>query len=552
MKKAVSLILLGMVLYSCDQKPKEAQKTTEKVQPKDSLSIDDRLAKYVSVKLTSDMSQLTENQKKMLPLLIEAAQQMDAIFWQEAYGDSQELLGSIENEKVRKFAKINYGPWDRLAGNEPFVEGVGEKPLGANFYPKDMSKEEFESAELEGKTSLYTMIRRDEEGNLMSIPYYAAFPDEVKKASELLRKAAEYAENEALKNYLQLRSEALLNDDYTASDLAWMDMQDNQIDIIIGPIENYEDQLFGYKAAHEAYLLVKDMEWSERLSKYAAMLPDLQKNLPVEEAYKKEKPGTDSQLAAFDVIYYAGDCNSGSKTIAVNLPNDEAIQLEKGTRRSQLKNAMKAKFDQILIPISKELIDESQQQYITFDAFFANTMFHEVAHGLGIKNTINDKGSVREALKEHASALEEGKADILGLFMITQLHAQGEVEGDLKDYYTTFMASIFRSIRFGTSSAHGKANMIRFNFFKDQGVFVRDENGKYKIDYTKMETAMNALSAKILKLQGDGNYEGVADLVQTKTVIAADLKADLQRLANLGIPVDVVFEQGVEVLGLAE
>ena len=236
----------------------------------------------------------------------------------------------------------------------------------------------------------------------------------------------------------------------------------------------------------------------------------------------------------------------------MNLPNDEAIQLEKGTRRSQLKNAMKAKFDQILIPISKELIDESQLQYITFDAFFANTMFHEVAHGLGIKNTINDKGSVRESLKEHASALEEGKADILGLYMINQLHQKGEINGDLKEYYTTFMASIFRSVRFGTSSAHGKANMIRFNFFKDQGVFVRSENGKYKINYEKMTDAMNALSAKILKLQGNGDYDGVAELVKNETLIRTDLKADLERLSDLGIPVDVVFEQGIEVLGLSE
>ncbi|MBL4710312.1 MAG: hypothetical protein JKY48_17920 [Flavobacteriales bacterium] len=266
--------------------------------------------------------------------------------------------------------------------------------------------------------------------------------------------------------------------------------------------------------------------------------------------YKAEKPGTDSQLAAFDVVYYAGDCNAGSKTIAVNLPNDEEIQLKKGTRRSQLKNAMQAKFDRILIPIAGVLIDESQRSYINFDAFFANTMFHEVAHGLGIKNTLDGKGTVRAALKEHASALEEGKADILGLYMITELHAKGEIEGDLKSYYTTFMASIFRSVRFGTSSAHGKANMIRFNFFKDQEVFVRSEKGTYKINYDKMTEAMNALSAKILKLQGDGDYEGVAALVTSETVIKEDLQSDLDRLTDLGIPVDVVFEQGVDVLGL--
>ena len=413
-----------------------------------------------------------------------------------------------------------------------------------------MTKEEFEASNLEDKASLYTLIRRDSAGELISIAFHEAYKAELQKAADLLLGASYYADNTQLRNHLMFRAEALISGEFFKSDMAWMDMTSNQIDIICGPIETYEDQLFGNKASYEAYVLVKDMKWSKRLAKYAAMLPELQTNLPVDEKYKAEKPGTDSQLAAFDVIYYAGDCNAGSKTIAVNLPNDEKIQLEKGTRRSQLKNAMRAKFDKILLPIAAELIDESQRDFINFDAFFANTMFHEVAHGLGIKNTLDGEGTVRAALKEHASALEEGKADILGLYMITQLHAKGEIEGDLKSYYTTFMASIFRSIRFGTSSAHGKANMIRFNFFKDQGVFNRSAEGKYTIDYDKMNDAMNALSAKILQLQGDGDYDGVAKLVAEETVIREDLAKDLARLSEMGIPVDVVFEQGVEVLGL--
>lgn len=544
---------LSLALIACqnNEKPNSDnnQGTTQEI-PKELTDAEKRLQKYVSVELTTNVSKLTENQRLMIPSLIKVAQIMDDLFWKQAYGDKEAFLESITNENTRRFANINYGPWDRLDGNKPFIEGVGEKPLGANYYPKDMTKEEFEAADLDTKSSLYTLIRRDSTGNLTSVPFHVAFKDELAEAAELLLGASYYADNEQLKKHLMLRAEALITGEFFKSDMAWMDMTENQIDIICGPIETYEDQLFGNKASYEAYVLVKDMEWSERLAKYAAMLPELQKNLPVDVKYKAEKPGTDSQLAAFDVIYYAGDCNAGSKTIAVNLPNDEKIQLEKGTRRSQLKNAMQAKFDKILLPIAGELIDESQRDYINFDAFFANTMFHEVAHGLGIKNTLDGKGTVREALKEHASALEEGKADILGLYMITQLHAKGEVEGDLKSYYTTFMASIFRSIRFGTSSAHGKANMIRFNFFKDQGVFNRSLDGKYTIDYDKMNDAMNALSAKILKLQGDGDYEGVAKLVAEETVIREDLASDLARLADLGIPVDVVFEQGVEVLGL--
>ena len=549
--KKILPISLAVLLFACESPvKKETNQQTEKTTKKEMKEVDDLLKKYEKVKLTTDLSKLSENQKKLVVILIDVAKIMDDIFWKEAYGDKSQLKKELQDGALWRFAEINYGPWDRLDGNEPFVEGVGEKPLGANFYPTDMTKEEFEAADLDDKKSLYTLLRRDSEGKLVTVPYHIAYKDEVKKASELLKEAANYADNENLKDYLTNRSEALLTDEYYTSDMIWMEMTDNQIDIICGPIETYEDQLFGFKAAHEAYVLVKDMEWSKRLAKYATMLPALKENLPVEDKYKQEKPGTDSQLAAFDVVYYAGDCNSGSKTIAVNLPNDEKIQLKAGTRRSQLKNAMRAKFDKILIPIANELIDESQRDYISFDAFFANTMFHEVAHGLGIKNTVNGKGTVRESLKEHASALEEGKADILGLYMITQLHQQGEIEGDLKTYYTTFMASIFRSIRFGTSSAHGKANMIRFNFFKDQEVFIRSEKGTYKINYDKMTDAMNALSAKILKLQGEGDYEGVAALVASETVIKEDLKSDLARLAKLGIPVDVVFEQGTDVLGL--
>ena len=371
------------------------------------------------------------------------------------------------------------------------------------------------------------------------------------KASGLLKKAADLAEDDGLKQYLALRAKALLTDDYLESDMAWMDMKNNHIDFVVGPIENYEDHLYNYKAAHEAYVLVKDLEWSEKLAKYIAFLPELQANLPVAEAYKQEKPGTDSDLNAYDIIYYAGDCNAGSKTIAINLPNDERVQLEKGTRRLQLKNAMKAKFDKIMVPIAGLLIDESQRQHVTFDAFFANTMFHEVAHGLGIKNTLDGAGSVRKALKEHGSALEEGKADILGLYMVTQLQKKGEIDGDLMDYYTTFLAGIFRSVRFGASSAHGQANMVRFNFFKERNAFSYNEKtGTYTVNFDEFKSAMNALSKKILTLQGDGDYDGVDRLFKEKGIIGEGLQHDLDRVSEAGIPRDIVFEQGVNVLGL--
>jgi len=511
------------------------------------------LQKYTPVTLTADIGSMTAAEKEILSLLIDVGKITDKMYWYETYGQKDSLLQSIQDEGARKYAEINYGPWDRLAGDSAFLPGIGVKPAGANFYPADMTKEEFEASVLPDKKSMYTFLRRDAEGKLMTIPYHKQFATEVAQVAALLKKAASLAENPELKKYLNLRADAFLTDDYYASDIAWMDMKTNRIDIITGPIETYEDQLFGYKASHETYVLIKDMAWSKRLEKYAAFLPDLQKGLPIEEKYKKEKPGMDSQLAAFDVVYYAGDCNAGGKTIAVNLPNDEKVQLEKGTRRSQLKNAMQAKFDKILIPIAEVLIDSSQLKYINFDAFFANTMFHEVAHGLGIKNTINGKGTVREALKEHASALEEGKADILGIYMVTELHKRGELKGDIREYYTTFMASIFRSVRFGASSAHGVANMIRFGFFKNMGAFERNPvTNTYTINFDKMQAAIGALSAEILMLQGEGDYENVSKLVKELAVINPELQGDLNRLGEKGIPVDIVFEQGAAVLGLIE
>ena len=539
--RVVNLVALGLFLFVPVQPFVWGQQQTDVAKAID---------QYAVVDLTTDLSQLTAKQRQMLPLLMEAGKIMNNCFWYEAYGPRKQFLASLKDLQVRRFAKINYGPWDRLNGNRPFVEGVSEKPLGANYYPADMTKAEFEAANLSGKDSLYTFLRRDEDGKLKVVPYREQFKQPMQRAAGLLRQAAGLAEDVGLRRYLMLRADALLTDDYQPSDLAWLDMHDNTIDVVIGPIENYEDKLYGYKTAHECFVLVKDKAWSGRLAKYSKFLPDLQATLPVPDKYKQEEPGTDTELNAYDVIYYAGDCNAGSKTIAINLPNDEQVQLQKGTRRLQLKNAMRAKFDKILIPIADELIAEDQRKHVTFDAFFSNTMFHEVAHGLGIKNTINGRGPVLTVLKEHAGAIEEGKADILGLHMINQLHERGEIKTDLRDYYVTFMAGIFRSVRFGASSAHGKANMIRFNFFRDAGAFEREKNGRYRVNVDRFREATRDLSSVLLQLQGDGDYAGATQLVQKKGVIGSQLQAELDLLTKKGVPVDVIFRQGPDVLGL--
>ena len=508
---------------------------------------------YVEFPLVADLSHLSDGQRQMLVLLIEASQIMDDLFWRQAYGDDyQAWLASIGVADARGFAEANYGPWDRLNDEAPFMPNVGEKPLGARFYPADMTKDEFEAANLEGKTGLYSFIRRNELGELTIVPFHIEYREELSQAAGLLRQSADLAEHEGFANYLRLRADALTTDDFQESDLAWMDVKTNPIELVIGPIETYEDRLFGYRAAYESYVLIKDQEWSERLAKFAQFLPELQRGLPVDDAYKSETPGTDSDLNAYDVIYYAGHSNAGSKTIAINLPNDEEVQLQKGTRRLQLKNAMQAKFQKIMEPIAGVLIDDAQRKHVTFDAFFANTMFHEVAHGLGIKNTIDGSSTVRSSLLDVASSMEEGKADVLGLYMITRLQDAGELgDDDLMDNYVTFMAGIFRSVRFGASSAHGKANMVRFNFFKEQGAFVRDtETGTYSVDFDRMQKAMSALSKLLLTLQGNGDYAGALKLTDEKGVIGTQLQGDLDRLTNANIPVDILFSQGTSELGL--
>lgn len=516
-----------------------------------------KVAQYTPVRLTADLHGLSEQERRMIPLLIAAAAEMDSVFQQQIYPARDSLLHALSDSSMRRYVEINYGPWDRLDEDRPFVPGVGPRPPGAELYPHGLTKEELEQAIARSPAGRalagqYTVVRRDSSGQLGALPYHEVYAQPFARAAARLREAAALAEDPGLRRYLQLRAKALETDDYQPSDFAWLDMKTNTLDIVIGPIESYIDQLVGRKTAAEAYVLLKDKSWSARLAHYAALLPELQHGLPVPAAYKRERPGTDSDLNAYDALYYAGEANAGSKTIAINLPNDEEVQLRKGTRRLQLKNSMRAKFDRILVPIAGELIADDQRPRISFDAFFDNVMFHEVAHGLGIKNTIDGKGTVRTALKEQYSALEEGKADILGLYMVTRLLERKELSGaSLEDHYVTFLASIFRSIRFGASDAHGRANAAQLSFFEEHGAFTRDSaTGRYRVDFPKMRLAVDSLGGLMLRLQGDGDYEGTKRFLETRGALSPTLRSDLARLGTKGIPVDIVFEQGSAVLGL--
>ena len=430
-------------------------------------TIQSRLDKYATVRLTTDLSKVSPQDRLVLGHFIDAAERVNDIYWQQAYGDPKPLLDGIKDPNLKRLVEVNFGPWDRIDANTSFVAGVGPKPAGAQFYPADMTKEEFDAFDNPQKTGHYSLVRRNEAGKLVLVPYSQAYAAQLKPMAAELRAAAAIATDPKLRQYLEKRATALETDDYQPSDFAWMDMKQNQVDLVIGPIENYEDQLYGYRTAFEAYVLVKDMQWSARLARFAKFLPEMQRGLPVPAAYRKEPAGSASDLNAYDVVYVAGDSNAGSKTIAINLPNDEEVALQAGTRRLQLKNAIQAKFEASLVPIANELIAREQLNNVNPDAFFANVMFHEVAHGLGIKNTIDGKGTVRAALKENYGALEECKADILGLYLVTRLLEKKELKDTtLLDHYVTFVAGIVRSVRWGATNAHSSREHDRVQLLR--------------------------------------------------------------------------------------
>ena len=513
---------------------------------------------YATVPLKADLSAFDDEGKRMLALLVQASEAMDDLYWQQSWPDKASLLAKAPDAATKQLLEMNFGPWDRLNEDTPILPGIGPRPVGGVFYPADMTKDEFENADLADKASWYTLLRRDDAGKLVTVPYHEAYKADLGRAAALLREAAKHSADKSFAHYLDIRADALLSDDFRPSDMAWMDMKTNPVDIVMGPIETYEDQLFGYKAAYEGLVLIKDQAWSAKLARFAQFLPSLQTGLPVDAKYKAEKPGSDADLNAYSAIYYGGNANVGAKTIAINLPNDEVVQLAKGTRRLQLENVIRAKFDAILLPIANQLIAKDQLGNVTFDAFFEDTMFHEVAHGLGIKHVLGKDGqpgktTVSDALKEFSSNFEEGKADVLGLYMIDALSQRGELDkAKLMDSYVTFLAGMLRSVRFGASDAHGKANMIRFNFFAERGAFVREADGRYRVDFDKMRDAVNALSAKLLTVQGDGDYAEAKRMTETLGVVKPQLAADLDRLKAAKIPVDVRFEQGLGVLGLEQ
>lgn len=508
-----------------------------------------KVEEYAQVELKSDLvNNLNDKEKELVKIFFQVGEITDDLFWQQTFGDKSQL-DTITDSYAKEFAMIHYGVWDRLDNNKPFLAGYGEKPAVCNYYPHDITAEEFDAFEDANKNSWYTVIRRNEDGSLKSVWYHEAYAEEIGRICALLEKAVTLAEDPGLKNYLEKRIEAFKTDDYLESDLAWMDMKDSKIDFVTGPIESYDDKFQETKASYESFILLKDEARSKDLAKFVAMLPALQKELPCAPEYKTFVPGTSSDLNVYDAVYYAGDCNAGSKTIAINLPNDERVHALKGTRRLQLRNSMKAKFDKILMPIGQLIVTPEQQKYLNFDAFFWNVTFHEVAHGLGVKQTINTNESVDAVMGTEKTSWEEAKADILGLFMVTKLIEMGEITNiTAEDAIATYIAGILRSVRFGAASSHGKANMMCFNYMEKARAFSRDAKGQYVIDFGKAKEAMNGWAALILQTQGDGNVEFATKYRAENGGITPALQADLDKINGAGIPRDITFIQGADIL----
>ncbi|RQW06033.1 MAG: peptidase, partial [Calditrichaeota bacterium] len=487
----------------------------------------EKIARFKPTEISYDFSLLDEKQKIVVEKLYHAAGVMDRLFLNQVYSGNSEIrkelkASSDQADSLRLILfDIMFGPFDRLNHNEPFY-GDHQKPKGANFYPEDMTKEEFlnwieaNPEDRQAFTSEYTVIRRENDG-LTAIPYSEFYEADLIEAAGYLREAAEFAENKSLKRYLSTRADAFLSNDYFESDMAWMDLQDNLIEVVIGPYEVYEDELFNYKAAFEAFITIKDPEESAKLARFGQYLVDMEKNLPIPEDYKNYQRGLESPIIVAQEIFSAGDTKAGVQTIAFNLPNDERVREAKGSKKVMLKNVNEAKFNNILIPIATEILDPSQLEQVTFDAFFNHVLMHEMSHGLGpgIITVEGRETEVKKELKETYSVIEECKADVLGMYNVLFMIEKGELPATLEaQTWTTFLAGIFRSVRFGINEAHGAGNAIIYNYLLEKGGYEFDDaSRRVRVNYDGIYDELKGLATLLLSVQAEGDYMAAKEII---------------------------------------
>jgi hypothetical protein len=515
-----------------------------------------QLAKYARHEMECNLALLDENQRLVLDELVAAAKVIDEIFFSQVYSRNAEIrdelaLGSGPDNKVlREFFRINYGPFDRLEEETPFI-GDTAKPKGANFYPDDMTKREFETwitehpDQREAFENTFTVIRR-EDGGLRAIPYSEFYRPELERAAAHLRRAAELTDNDSLRTFLNSRADSFLSNDYFQSDMDWMDLSDNLIDVTIGPYEVYEDGLFNFKAAFEAFICLRDPAESARLASIKGHLPAMERNLPIPDEYKNFNRGTESPISVVDVVISAGDTRAGVQTLAFNLPNDERVREAKGSKKVMLKNVLQAKYEKIYIPIAKEVLEQGLAEQTDFDAFFNHTLLHEVSHGLGPGNLVIDgrETTAAKELKELYSGMEEAKADTLGVYNIQYLVDQGELAPErAAKAYITFLGGIFRSIRFGVGAAHGKANIMILNFLLEHGGYYLDgASGRFGVNQETVADGFSRLATALLTLQAQGDYEGAAAFMKKYGDVSPAVEQALARLGNVPVDIDPHYE----------
>jgi Peptidase family M49 len=549
LKLAVSIILvMGIMLTTLTaQKPEAGDPDLAR-----------KIARFAPTTLTADTSKLAPKERQALDKIIAAAKLLDPLFLRQVWSGNEALEKKLQADKTAlgrqrlHYFYLNDGPWSRIDDNEPFIEGVPrEKPAQASYYPDDMTKDEFNSwvqtlseADKQKATGFFHLIRRGPDKKLMLVPYSQAYKEYLAPAAALLREAAALTTNATLKNFLSKRADAFASDDYYDSDVAWMDL-DSPIDVTIGPYETYEDELFSYKAAFESYVTLRDDSETAKLAKFSGHLQELENNLPMEPRYRNPKLGAASPIRVVNVVFNSGEGNSGVQTAAFNLPNDERVVKEKGSKRVMLKNVQDAKFNKTLIPISKVVLDPAEQSALAFDSFFTHILCHELMHGLGPHNiAVNgQETTVRKQLKELYSAIEEAKADMTGLWALQYMIDRGIIEkGMERTLYTTYLASMFRSVRFGITEAHGRGVAMQFNYLTDEGAIKFNEaKGTFSVDHSKIKEGVTKLTRELLTLEAEGSYDKAKAILDKFAVIRPPMQQAFDRLKDVPVDIEPVF-----------
>lgn len=561
-----SAFVLAAVITMAQSEPKKTAATPSEESPLANATTADlkkMAARFAPTELKVDVSRLTPGDRKALVLLIQAARILDPLYMEQRWSANLKTLERLKQDtsdlgRARlHYFMINKGPWSDLDENQAFIPAVpAKKPLGANFYPEDASKDELErwinSLDEEQKKEaqgFFTVVRRGPDSKFRLVPFSEEYAGHLKTAYGLLREAAKATTDASLRKFLDLRAEALLTNDYFESDVAWMDL-DSPVDVTYGPYETYNDELFGYKAAFEAYINLKDPQESAKLAFFGKHLQDIENNLPIDPKYRNPKIGAMSPIVVVNQVFSSGDGNHGVQTAAYNLPNDERVITLKGSKRVMLKNVQEAKFRSTLVPISRVVLKSEAQADLQFESFFTHILAHELTHGLG-PHSISVGGrdtSPRKELKEHYSAMEEAKADVTGLFALQHLMDKGLLKDSLgqgetaeRKLYTTFLASAFRTLRFGVKSSHARGMAMQFNYMLDKGAFIAHPDGTFSVDLAKVKQAVRALDRELLTIQATGDYSAAGDMLKRLSVVRPEMQRALDRLKDIPTDIEPIF-----------